>query len=473
MKKYQSFFIRIFFLLFFFIPHVQQADQRIAELFERICLGQDYNVLEDIQTIRTGKKEVLPEKDWTLMLYISADNDLAPFAIRNIRQMAAVGSNQFFNIVVQLDICKSDGQKVTRRYYIQEDCVYHLNAEDPYSQAMDSGDPETLISFCDWAISNFPARQYGLILWNHGAGILDPVRYRALKAEELFMVNPNTERLEMDRSIGYLDRMLQRGICFDDTTGNYLTNQDLDFALKTICLEMLGNRKIDFVGFDACLMQMVEVGNLLKNYARVMIGSQEAGLGYGWNYVDVLEIFKDGSPELFEFMKHIVAMYKRAYEKITGDYTMSAIDLQAIDSLEKNIHEVSRILMVGLKNQKRGMVKNAVKAARSKLVCTHFDEPSYIDLHHFYGNLLANLGYMQLEDDAQQEKFKRKLEELLKQGRSIIEEVVFANTSGQSLSNARGISIYFPERKIHSSYSETFFSQQTDWLMFLVQQLIS
>jgi len=472
MKKFQSFLVRIFFVLFFFTAHVQ-ADQRIAELFERICLGEDYNVLEDVQIVRTGTKEVLPEKDWTLMLYISADNDLAPFAIRNIRQMAAIGSNQYFNIVVQLDICKLDGEKVTRRYYIQEGAVYHLNADDPYSQAMDSGDPETLISFCDWATTNFPAKQYGLILWNHGAGILDPVRYRALSAEELFMVTPYTERIEMDRSIGYLDRMLQRGICFDDTTGNYLTNQDLDLALKTICTEMLGGEKLAFVGFDACLMQMIEVGNLVKNYARAMIGSQEAGLGYGWNYVDVLEIFKNGSPELFEFMEHIVGTYKKAYEKITGDYTMSAINLEAIDPLEANVHEVARTLMVGLKNQKGALVKNAVKAARSKLVCTHFDEPSYIDLHHFYGNLLANLGYMQLEDATQQKEFKETLKALLLQGQSLIEEVVFANTCGKSLSNARGISIYFPERKIHSSYSATFFSQQTDWLMFLVQQLIS
>ena len=464
---------KILFFIFLFMPFTQRADQTIAELFERICLGADYEVLEDVEIIRSQTKEVLPEKEWTLLLYISADNDLAPFAIRNIRQMAVIGSNKHFNIVVQLDICKSDGQKVTRRYYIQEGAVYHLNADDPYSQAMDSGDPETLISFCDWAINNFPAKQYGLILWNHGAGILDPMRYRALKAEELFMINPSTERLEMDRSIGYLDRMLQRGICFDDTTGNYLTNQDLDLALETICTDFLGGEKLAFLGFDACLMQMVEVANLVKKYARVMIGSQEAGLGYGWNYVDVLNIFNENSPGLFDFMNHIVAMYKKAYEKITGDYTMSAIDLEKIDQLEENVHDIARILMMGLRKQKRGLVKNAIKAARSKLVCTYFDEPSYIDLHHFYGNILANLEYMQLEDAGEEQLFKATLEELLIEGRALIETVVFANTCGESLANAKGISIYFPERKIHSSYSATFFTQETDWLVFLVQYAIS
>ena len=32
------------------------------------------------------------------------------------------------------------------------------------------GDPDTLTDFINYASQTFPARHYGLVLWNHGAG---------------------------------------------------------------------------------------------------------------------------------------------------------------------------------------------------------------------------------------------------------------------------------------------------------------
>ncbi len=45
------------------------------------------------------------------------------------------------------------------------------------------------------------------------------------------MFNPTTNKFELDRSIEYLDLfdypdIDQRGICFDNSTGNYITNQN-------------------------------------------------------------------------------------------------------------------------------------------------------------------------------------------------------------------------------------------------------
>jgi len=460
-------------LLSFLIVPTQNADQNISYLFEKICLGLEHHVPGDIPIVKADFHRVQEEKEWTIILYVSADNDLAPFSIRNIKQMAEVGSNEHFNIVVQLDIRKSNGKKITRRYFVKKGKVLHLNADDPDSQAMDSGDPETLVSCCKWAITEFPAKNYGLVLWNHGAGILDPSRYRAIRAEELFVFNPRTQRLEIDRSLGYLERMLHRGICFDDSTGNYLTNQDLEYALETIYTKYLDEEKFAFVGFDACLMQMVEVANLFKDYACVIIGSQEASLGYGWNYADMFRQFEDGAPDLEELMRHMVKTYKKTYEPITDDYTLSAICLNKIEDLEENLHEVAALLLNGLKKQRNGAVKKAVRASRSRLICTHFDEPSYIDLYHFYGNLLRHIEYMKLLDDRDEELFQSDLEDLLIGGRDLIEEIVFANTVGESLARARGISIYFPERGIHSSYGKTLFAKENAWMQFLIQYLSS
>ena len=53
----------------------------------------------------------------------------------------------------------------------------------------------------------------------------------------------------------------------------------------------------------------------------------------------------------------------------------------------------------------------------------------------------------------------------------LIEQLAFANTVGKNLKNARGISIYFPERAIHSSYQESQFVATNTWGSLLSRYL--
>lgn len=108
--------------------------------------------------------------------------------------MSNIGSNDYLNIIVHIDIRVTGNYKITRRYYIDKNQIVQLNANDPYTQQMDSGDPKTLISCCAHAIDNFPAENYALIFWDHGSGILDPVRGRIINPSELFTFNPVTSK---------------------------------------------------------------------------------------------------------------------------------------------------------------------------------------------------------------------------------------------------------------------------------------
>ena len=65
----------------------------------------------NVPIVKSSGRISKKEKEWTLILYISADNDLRNFAIRNIKQMAKIGSNQNINIVVHLDIKLSGNKK--------------------------------------------------------------------------------------------------------------------------------------------------------------------------------------------------------------------------------------------------------------------------------------------------------------------------------------------------------------------------
>lgn len=420
------------------------------------------------------KKEI--KSDWTFIVYIAADNDLDYFARRNIEQMKKIGSNKNITLVAQLD--RYGAHEHTKRLLIEKNIIYQVNADNiTGQQKLNSGNAQTLIDCCKWAITDFPANHYALILWNHGIGILDSIRGKSTNASELFVFNPHNHMLELNRSISFFEYLEQdpeikedsRGVCFSDTYGSYLTNEKLDYALKEIQETILDGKKLDIIGFDACLMAMVEVGNLLAPYADYMVASEEVELGTGWPYDTILKIFnsKTLSPE--KFAAHIANKYKEAYESITKDFTQSAIILKEVEPLAQNIDTVSKMLLMLLSQEQSSSVEKAIKASRSRKTCTYFAEPSYIDLHHFYTNLLTSIDRMAVHKNAQ--KLLPDLKKELSEGLLLIKKAVLKNCTGESLELAKGLSIYFPYRYIDPSYKKTLFAKKTHWmdlLMFLI-----
>lgn len=412
------------------------------------------------------------KKPWTFIVYMAADNDLAPFSRKNLSQMASIGSTDSINIVVHLDTKIPGNKKITKRYYVQKNQLIIMNNDDQSTQSMDSGSPDTLINCCRWAIKNFPADNYALILWNHGTGIIDISRPRSINPSELFIFNPATNLIELDRTIPFLEFVQMkacdpRGICFDDTTNHYLTNQGLEQALKTICNRFLHGRKFNIIGFDACHMAMLEIANIIKDYAHLTVGSEEVELGTGWRYDLVLAPFIEGHMDQYSFAEHIVNAYEKTYAKITHDYTQSAIDLDQIQLLEDMLDNIARLLIECLTNQANNSVKEALKASRHKLLCTHFDEPSFIDLHHLLTNILHNLHKFKLQNKRMQTRIIKDLKDQLSLATNLIVKITIANTAGKNLHKAQGIAIYFPEQRIHHSYKKTKFAINNRWINFL------
>jgi len=440
-----------------------------ATIIQRIGFEDEINEFKE-----HTRKAKSAKKPWTIIVYMAADNDLRNFATRNLKQMSSIGSTENINIVVHLDIRMSGNVKVTRRYFIEKDKIFHVNASEEGTQSMDSGDPATLISCCKWAIQDYPADEYALVFWNHGSGIIDPERGRIINPAELFTLNTSTNKLDLDRSVAFLDLVTtaqqdQRGICWDETTGNYLSNQKLERALAEICTKYLGGKKFSIIGFDACLMSMLEVASIIRPYAHIMVGSQEVELGTGWNYAHVLYPFAQQNMNKADFATHIVQMYEKTYKSVTYDYTQSAIDLNTVPALESNVNDVSRILLEAIPNQTNNSIKNAMRDARKKNSCTHFDEPSYIDLHDFYTNLIDRIPLMTLSK--QEADFKQALKKALEAGMRLVKETVIANVCGKNLQRAAGLSIYFPERRAHPSYALTRFATNNAWAPLVGQYL--
>ncbi|MBI2344779.1 hypothetical protein HYV10_01765 [Candidatus Dependentiae bacterium] len=415
------------------------------------------------------------QKSWTIMIYMAADNDLNYFAWKNLKQMELVGSNQNINIVVQLNV---QGNNTTKRYMVKKGKRILFQEQTNLQEKLNSGSYHTLVNFVTWGTQNFPANNYALILWNHGTGAIDPYFGRAINPADLFYLNPTDDKFEIDRGISYVSLIYsemykhiktdkKRGICFDDSFKSYISNHDLEIALSEIIHKVLHGKKLSLIGFDACLMSMIEVSSICKNYAEYFVGSQELEYGAGWKYDEVLEQFNHDNLDPKSFAKHIVISYERAYQKHINDYTLSAMELDKHHLLEQNVDNLANTLIEALKNQQNKRVSDTIRKCKSTQYCTCFDEPSYIDLADFYCNLFQHISHITLQNKELEKRVQSQLFTLISEGLNIIQSLIIENKVGPKLKRAQGISIYFPEHNIIASYSKSPFAINNQWLKLL------
>ncbi len=406
---------------------------------------------------------------YTVVVYMAARNDLFPFAGRNIKQMQQIGSNERLKIFVHFDMHKFGGQKVTKRFFVEKNKTVPIGPE----LSMDSGDIDSLIDCVKCAHEKYPSDELILILWNHGTGPLEPEIQKSINPSDLFRYNTKTRLIELDRSISFIEYMSKpkkRGICFDDISGKYLTNQQLKEGLHYISTHIL-KKKIAILSCDACSMAGADVFIPFKDDVEYFIASQEVELGTGYNYATIFEPFLFKSLSKEAFARHFVNSYKDTYSKITHDYTHSAVDLSQAYRLEQTIDMLSKLLIQGLDKQKERSVYEAIKKAKHKDFCTRFNEPTFLDLSHLLSNLLYTVNKCELQTPDETKAWKTEINELINQGINTINNVVIANAVGKNLQYAKGVSIYFPEIIMHKSYLINDFAVKTNWLKFLKRYL--
>ena len=418
------------------------------------------------------------KKHLTCMIFVAARNDLKSYAPYNLKQMEAIGSNENLTIIVQHHTSDKSNKLISKTIRVEKN--KQIIEEEFFN--VDSGSADALINFCNYAITHYPAKHYALILWNHGIGALEPLENACLKHSNFsfsklygYQNDYNLNIPEKAIYIPFLKNILlqnhtsKKAVCFDDETKSFLSENKLRTALDVITKKTLKGKKIDIIGFDACLMAMIEVAAFIEEYADIMIASQNVELGPGWNYTKILSPFLIWpiSPE--SFSKHIVNVYAQTYEHMS-DFTQSALLLSVTPEILRNISNVADLLIKGLKQQKNNSVLLTIKKSRNHHSCTHFDEPSFIDLHHFYNNLLMNLPYIEISKN-QQNAFVNELQRALISGIKSINNMVLENKTGQTLTNAKGVSIYFPEHTIYPSYLYTHFAKNSSWKSFLIEYL--
>lgn len=255
--------------------------------------------------------------------------------------------------------------------------------------AVSMTDPSTLYGYIRWCEKTFPASRYGLILWDHGGGSVSGYGY-----DEKFA-----------------------------STGS-MSLFGVDQALKDAGV------KFDFVGFDACLMATAETALMLTEHADYLIASEETEPGVGWYYTDWLTALeKNPSMPTIELGQQIVDSFvETCAQKCRGQLTtLSVIDLAELEAtLPQALADFSRSTSRMIEAKEYQTVSNARNGAREFAQSSKIDQ---VDLVH----LAKNLG--------------------TKEGTALAEALLGAvkyNRTSSNMTNAYGISIYFPYRKSSS-----------------------
>ena len=395
--------------------------------------------------------------EWTVMIYLNAKNNLEPAAFTNFNQMAEVGSTDKVNILVEFGrpkahytpVTQPEGQwSKTLRFRVGRGMQATEKQAVEDLGAVDMGKGEAVADFVKWAQDKYPAKRYLLVIWDHGEGWRE-VRARALRES-------SDQKLDKVGIAGIV-----RSSSYDEDTQRSLYNRDLQDSLRKII-----SKKLDVIGFDACLMAMIETGYAMRDVGQIMVASQELVPGNGWNYKLWLQGLV-GKPEMSgtELGKALVSAYQQEYSG-TQDTTLSATDLGVMMDLADAVSEVADGLVKDLK----GLLP-IVKKARSdcEKYAPGYPFP-YIDLELFLAQ--AEHGH----PDQQTQVSIRRARELLK--KAVIANYAAPGRLGRY--GSQGLSIYYPDSEAaflkdpdHEGYRKTNtifpveFVQKYKWVEFM------
>jgi cysteine peptidase C11 family protein len=377
---------------------------------------------------------------WTIMVYISADNVLANFAIESLKQLRDAAGDGI-SVIAEFD----DNQHDDARLYffdgdpkkralpiessrIPEREIAHLKT----IRGVDMTRPESLTEFVDYASGRSKTERYALVLWGHGIELL----------------------LDESRRFGTTN----------GSVGRYLTTANLRKALQETKIvkgeleashpkviwgdaqaEPKKRNTLDVVGLDACSLSMVEVASELQGSVDFMIASQEDVPDASFPYARILADLKAHGVrnDVREVCRLIPGLYQQAFRDYiatpdTGvkGITLASLNLAQIGTITEPVTQLAAALLRASNDKS---LRREILAARKEAKSFVFG--LLVDLSDFCQCLEAKLASKGIEADG----LCSACEQIQKAIKARSDDAcVLENKVDESRCN--GISIYFPYR---------------------------
>ncbi|MEJ2696209.1 MAG: clostripain-related cysteine peptidase [Candidatus Sulfobium sp.] len=408
-------------------------------------------------------------RKWTVMVYLAGDNNLDAAGVTDLKEMKKVGTNDHVAVVAQFD--RSGTKNHTKRYLLRSKGPLASDVVGDLGET-NTGDPKVLEDFILWAAEKYPAEHYLTVIWNHGSGWDDQDIYKVSRSMNRDIVRKETvisdtsfgKALPFASVRGVLENRMGRAlfctsvekalvtgaIAFDDNARDFLDNMEMKRVLAAVTKKL--GRKIDVLGLDACLMNMIEIQYQLRDAALFCVGSEEVEPGNGWPYDTVLSAMAaEPSITLRGLSAAIVDKYVKSY-RAADNVTQSACDISKAQYVADRVDGLALALADGLADP---AVNTSLIRARSRV--QSYYTADYVDL--------ADLCSIVREEQVGRE--------IRSACASVIDSitdngmVVKCGCKGADVKHSHGISIYFPTKKISPLYAKLDFAGKTNWGAFL------
>lgn len=224
-------------------------------------------------------------------------------------------------------------------------------------QSENSGSPEALLNFVRWCTNDSDgcrgrkARNYALIVSGHSLGF-----------------HGNT-------------------FLHDERTGKHFTVASFRKTLEEInslYLKGQSDGRIAILGFDSCLMSMLEVGYELKNVAKTVVASQGSLPNTGWGYAEMLGDFVAGldsgadTGALAARLVRAFTNYHRGLALGGRAIDISAWDLDKAIPLARSVNRLGSCLNELLDEDRSENGRRVSREVKRIILQSHYDSQTYM-----------------------------------------------------------------------------------------------
>lgn len=371
------------------------------------------------------------ESEWTVLVYMAADNNLSQQSFIDINEMEMVTESPEITTLIQIDPYQNTYYPpyftTSRRYLIRQDDNPDSIGSELIADLgeINSADPVTLSDFANWGFSFAPSEKRMLIIWDHGNG--------------------------------WTKEELVKSVCYDDYYDDRMSVADgeLRQAIEDIDFD------IDIIVFDACLMQMVEVITEIYEFCDIIVGSVFSipadGILYGaysgtacaqYGLLNFLHENSTCSPETLA--DEMVYRYINSYTtqcQYGSTISFSAIRTENFSDLLNRMHDFTFAYSDSLYRQ-------LYHTCRSECLNFTYD---YIDLHQFFYKVYTSKS---LQTDAM--SIASLIDSITISYSAVYQNVLYPEVGRMSIN-------FPPELDAFSwiKYSDLLFRNATQWDRFL------
>lgn len=372
--------------------------------------------------------------DHTVLIYmcgadLESENQLATGDIQEILKVS--GQPDDVNIVIETGGASSwastYGISSTKleRYHVANKSLVR---DDQLTYAS-MGLTSTLQSFIEYGLNNYPAERTGLVFWNHGGGM--------------------------------------RGVCYDEKKNDdVLKNSEIRSAVSGALSNCgMSGQKLEWVGYDACLMAVQDIAITNAEYFNYMIASEESEAGYGWDYdtwVDDLYSKKTTTTILKAIVDGFISDNGGASSS-SGDQTLSYMNLSYASAYKTAWENLASQLNSVVTSSNKSSFNSAITSNVKHYADSDYDYFCTFDAWDFVDKLANNSAFSSFRVDSSYTTAVRNAHANL----------VAYNLAQKGAGVSKGLCMYWPNSSQYSDVSTYYTTSETTlttWRSFCVNK---